>query len=45
MNELGSFAGGAQNAESAPAGEELSFYALDITSITDLIQQQNLLQY
>lgn len=45
MNELGSFAGGAQNAESAAAGEELSFYALDIASITDLIQQQNLLQY
>lgn len=29
----------------AQQGEELSFYALDIGSISDLIQQQNLLQY
>ena len=35
-----------QNAVSSDEGEELSYYAIDnITSISDLVQLQNLLQY
>ena len=39
------FAGSIQGMPPPPHGEELSYYALDITSVSDLIQQQNLLQY